>query len=132
MDLKVYTKEEVKQPHGSEYYYKPNIIDIEPVISIAEDGHEVLEGCAVLDKYEEIIEQECALATIWQRGLDPVSPEVGVRWSEVLLGEVNIIQLMEDIRQAVENITLDVTVVFDTVTDENGNSILQYTLQAVA
>ena len=132
MDLKVYTKEEVKQPHGSEYYYKPNIIDIEPVVSIAEDGHEVLGGCTVLEEYDELIEQECALATIWQRGLDPVSPEVGVRWSEVLLGEVNIIQLMEDIRQAVEDITLDVIVVFDTVTDEKGNSILQYTLQAVA
>lgn len=132
MDLKVYRKEEVKQPHGSEYYYVPNIIDIEPSISIAEDGHEVLEGCTEIDEYEDVIEQECALATIWQRGLDPVSPEVGVRWSEVLLGEVNIIQLMEDIREAVENITLDVVVIFDTVTDSDGNSILQYTLQAVA
>lgn len=132
MDLKVYRKEEVKQPHGSEYYYVPNIIDIEPSMSIAEDGHEVLEGCTEIDEYEDVIEQECALATIWQRGLDPVSPEVGVRWSEVLLGEVNIIQLMEDIREAVENITLDVVVIFDTVTDSDGNSILQYTLQAVA
>lgn len=132
MDLKVYRKEEVKQPHGSEYYFVPNIIDIEPSMSIAEDGHEVLEGCTEIDKYEDVIEQECALATIWQRGLDPVSPEVGVRWSEVLLGEVNIIQLMEDIREAVENITLDVVVIFDTVTDSDGNSILQYTLQAVA
>ena len=132
MDLKVYRKEEVKQPHGSEYYYVPNIIDIEPSMSIAEDGHEVLEGCTEIDGYEDVIEQECALATIWQRGLDPVSPEVGVRWSEVLLGEVNIIQLMEDIREAVENITLDVVVIFDTVTDSDGNSILQYTLQAVA
>lgn len=132
MDLKVYTKEEVKQPQGSEYYFKPNIIDIEPSISIAGDGHEVLDGCTFIDSDEDLREQECSLATIWQRGLDPVSPDVGVRWSEVLLGEVNIIQLMEDIREAVEEITLDVIVLFDTVTDSKGNSILQYTLQAVA
>lgn len=132
MDLKVYTKEEVKQPHGSEYYYVPNIIDIEPKLSVAEDGHEVLEGCTVFEDEKDLLEQACALATIRQRGLDPVSPAVGVRWSEVILGEVNIIQLMEDIREAVEEVTLDVVVVFDTVTDADGTSRLQYTLQAVA
>lgn len=132
MDLKVYTKEEVKQPHGSEYYYVPNIIDIEPKLSVAEDGHEVLEGCTVFEDGKDLIEQACALATIWQRGLDPVSTAVGVRWSEIILGEVNIIQLMEDIREAVAEVTLDVVVVFDTVTDADGTSRLQYTLQAVA
>ena len=132
MDLKVYKKEEVRQPKGSEYYYVPNIIDIEPSLSVAEDGHEVLDGCALFEDDKDLIEQECALATIWQRGLDPVSLLVGVRWSEVLLGEVNVIQLMEDIREAVEDVTLNVAVVFDTVMDADGNSVLQYTLQAVA
>lgn len=130
--MRVYKKEEVRQPKGSEYYYVPNIIDIEPVLSVAEDGHEVLEGCAEFDEDKDLIEQECALSTIWQRGLDPVSPDVGVRWSEVLLGEVNVIQLMEDIREAVADVTLSVAVMFDTVTDADGNSVLQYTLQAVA
>jgi hypothetical protein len=132
MDLKVYTKQEVKQPKGSEYYYVPNIIDIEPSVSIAGDGHEVLDGCTLFEDDKDLIEQECALATIWQRGLDPVSPEVGVRWSEVLLGEVNVVQLMEDLREAVADVTLNVTVVFDTVTDSKGNSVLQYSLRAVA
>lgn len=132
MDLKVYTKQEVKQPKGSEYYYVPNIIDIEPSVSIAGDGHEVLDGCTMFEDDKDLIEQECALATIWQRGLDPVSPEVGVRWSEVLLGEVNVVQLMEDLREAVADVTLNVTVVFDTVTDSKGNSVLQYSLRAVA
>lgn len=132
MDLKVYTKQEVKQPKGSEYYYVPNIIDIEPSVSIAGDGHEVLDGCTLFEDEKDLIEQECALATIWQRGLDPVSPEVGVRWSEVLLGEVNVVQLMEDLREAVADVTLNVTVVFDTVTDAKGNSVLQYSLRAVA
>ena len=132
MDLKVYTKQEVKQPKGSEYYYVPNIIDIEPSVSIAGDGHEVLDGCTLFEDDKDLVEQECALATIWQRGLDPVSPEVGVRWSEVLLGEVNVVQLMEDLREAVADVTLNVTVVFDTVTDAKGNSVLQYSLRAVA
>lgn len=132
MDLKVYTKQEVRQPKGSEYYYVPNIIDIEPSVSIAGDGHEVLDGCTLFEDEKDLIEQECALATIWQRGLDPVSPEVGVRWSEVLLGEVNVVQLMEDLREAVADVTLNVTVVFDTVTDAKGNSVLQYSLKAVA
>ena len=132
MDLKVYTKQEVKQPKGSDYYYVPNIIDIEPSVSIAGDGHEVLDGCTLFEDEKDLIEQECALATIWQRGLDPVSPEVGVRWSEVLLGEVNVVQLMEDLREAVADVTLNVTVMFDTVTDAKGNSVLQYSLRAVA
>ena len=132
MDLKVYTKQEVKQPKGSEYYYVPNIIDIEPSVSIAGDGHEVLDGCTLFEDDKDLVEQECALATIWQRGLDPVSPEVGVRWSEVLLGEVNVVQLMEDLREAVADVTLNVTVMFDTVTDAKGNSVLQYSLRAVA
>ena len=39
---------------------------------------------------------------------------------------------MEDITKAVAEITPTVEVVFDTVTDDNGNSYLQYTLKAVS
>lgn len=133
MDLRVYTKEEVLQPQGAQYYYVPNVIDIYPQIKIDEkDGHEILVGADVFTEDKDIIEQECALATIWQRGNDPVDPDVGVRWAEVLLSEINIIQLMEDIKEAVADITLNVAVVFSTVKDKDGNSVLQYTLQAVA
>ena len=133
MDLRVYTKEEVLQPQGAQYYYVPNVIDIYPQIKIDEnDGHEILTGADVFTEDKDIIEQECALATIWQRGNDPVDQDVGVRWAEVLLSEINIIQLMEDIKEAVADITLNVAVVFSTVKDKDGNSVLQYTLQAVA
>lgn len=131
MDFKVYKKEEVKQPKGNAYYFVPNIIDLEPILSVASDGHEVLESCTLLDNNSALVEQECSLATIWQRGLDPVSPSVGVRWSEVLLGEVNVIQLMEDLRQAVADVTSNVEVSFSSVTDTNGSPVLQYSLQAV-
>ena len=133
MDLRVYKKEEVLQPQGAEYYYVPNVIDIYPHIEIDEnDGHEILTGADIFTEEKDTIEQECALATIWQRGNDPVDLDVGVRWAEVLLEEVNVVQLMEDLREAVADVTLNVVVVFDTVKDKDGNSVLQYTLQAVA
>lgn len=89
-------------------------------------------GCEIIEEDNDIIEQACALATIWQKGLDPLDREVGIRWSEALLDEINVVQLMEDITNAVAEITPTVTVVFDTVTDANGNQYLKYTLKAVA
>ena len=80
---------------------------------------------------DEEMEQACALSTIWQRGLDPLSINTGVRWSEVLLGEINVVQLMNDIINAVNEVTNIVTVVFDTVTGSDGNSYLVYKLQKV-
>lgn len=132
MDVKVYKKEAVRQPNGTEYVIVPNVIDIIPEISVSEDGTELLANAKILTAEEEIIEQACALATIWQKGLDPIDSEIGVRWSEALLEEINVVQLMEDITNAVSEVTPSVTVVFDTVTDANGTSYLKYTLKAVA
>lgn len=132
MDVKVYKKEAVRQPNGTEYVIVPNVIDIIPEISVSEDGTELLTNAKILTTEEEIIEQACALATIWQKGLDPIDSEIGVRWSEALLDEINVVQLMEDITNAVSEVTPSVTVVFDTVTDANGASYLKYTLKAVA
>ena len=128
MDLKVYKKETVKQPHGYVDYVTPNIIDIIPII---EDETNIV-NAEILTEDNDCIEQECALATIWQRGNDIVNPDVGVRWSEALLNEISLIQLMEDIRQAVKDVTLDVEVTFNSVLDSDGNERLQYTLKAVA
>lgn len=80
---------------------------------------------------DEELEQACALATIWQRGLDPLAVEEGVRWSEVLLGEVNVVQLMNDVVSAVSSVTNIVTVIFDAVKGSDGNSYLVYKLQKV-
>jgi hypothetical protein len=132
MDLKVYEKEEVLQPHGTENVYVPNVIDLIPEIKIGESGEEILTNAVTLDKDSEVLEQMCGLATIWQRGLDPLDLEDGVRWSEALLEEINAIQLMEDIRNAVAEITPNVVVEFDTVTADNGQSYLKYTLKVVA
>lgn len=129
MDFKVYTKEEVKQPSGTAYIVTPNIIDIYPETD-SEDTS--LLNAEILTSESDVLEQECALATIWQRGLDPLDVDDGIRWSEALLGEINIVQLQVDIAEAVANVTDTVTVVFDVVTDDNGNQYMAYTLQAVA
>ena len=178
MDVKVYKKEEVKQPSGSEYIYVPDVIDIIPEIIEAESTSDIRNGTWSLenlkkiadvtivgnkliinsdsvsyengnliahlteeqiinaltldDGSEELLEQECALATIWQRGLDPLDLEDGIRWSETLLGEINSLQLIQDITEAVANVTNTVSVVFDVVEDSKGNSLLTYTLKEVS
>lgn len=132
MDVKVYEKETVAQPHGTENVYVPNVIDIIPEIKEDELGGEVITNAALLDKDEDTTEQMCGLSTIWQRGLDPLDLEDGVRWSEALLEEINVVQLMEDLVNAVAEITPTVTVVFDTIVTDNGQTVLKYTLKAVA
>ena len=131
MDFKVYTKEEVKQPSKTETIISPNIIDIYPVIT-EQNGEEVLCNADLVTDEKDILEQAVALATIWQKGLDPLDLNQGVRWSEALISEINALQLMEAITNAVRAVTPSVTVVFDTVTDANGNSYLKYTLKADA
>ena len=133
MDVKVYKKEEVRQPSGTEYVYVPDVIDIIPnIVTSPDTGEEIITGAIELeDSSKDLLEQECAIATIKQKGLDPLDKGDGIQWSETLLGEVNVIQLMEDIQSAIEQTTTSVVVVFDTVTDSEGRSYLTYTLQEV-
>ena len=134
MDVKVYKKEEVRQPSGTEYVYVPDVIDIIPnIVTNPDTGEEIITGAVELeDGSKELLEQECAIATIKQKGLDPLDLEDGIQWSETLLGEVNVTQLMEDIQSAIEQTTTSVVVIFDTVTDSKGRSYLTYTLKEVA
>lgn len=126
MDVKVYKKETVIQPKGTENVYVPDVIDIIPVI----EG-DLLSNAVLLTEDNDTTEQMCGLSTIWQKGLDPLDKDDGIRWSEALLEEINVVQLMEDITNAVAQITPSVTVVFDTVTGDNGQQYLTYTLKAV-
>lgn len=178
MDVKVYKKEEVLQPQGSEYVYVPDVIDIIPTIIETEDvaniqNHlwnleqleriadveivdnkliinsdnvyyengniyitltvDTLITCDILDDTSnELLEQECSLATIWQRGLDPLDLNDGIRWSETILEELSCLQLIQDIIEAVAKVSTSVKVVFDTIEDENGQQYLSYRLLEVA
>lgn len=131
MDVKVYKKEEVLQPSGIENVYVPDVIDIIPNI-VETETCEKLVSAEILDTdSKELQEQECALATIWQRGLDPLAPTEGVRWSQAMLEEINSLQLMQDIIESVAKVTTSVRVVFDTIEDDKGNTFLTYKLLEV-
>ncbi len=84
------------------------------------------------DDSRDLLEQQCALATIWQKGLDPLDLNDGIRWSEAILEELSCLQLIQDIIEAVAKVTTSVKVVFDTVEDENGQQYLSYRLLEVA
>lgn len=130
MDIKVYKKETVAQPSGSEDVFIPDIIDIIPEIEESE-GVQFLKNCETAEERDEV-EQACSLATIFQRGLDPLDLEDGIRWSEAIREELSALQLIQDIIEAVNKVTSSVKVVFDTVTDENGQQYLSYKLMEVA
>ena len=136
MDLKVYKKENVLQPNGtSEDVYVPDIIDIYPVLLSEESGKEILENAEILDdtdNFEELMEQAVALSTIWQRGLDPLEPLDGNRWSELYLGEINVVQIMEDLTNSVESVSPSVSIDFDTISDSEGNSYFSYKIKVVS
>ena len=176
MDVKVYKKEEVLQPSGSEYVYVPDVIDIIPELVEVPDSSSIRNNVWTIDQLKRIadvrivdgkliinsdkvryengnlyvtltneqlmncelvegrdeVEQQCALATIFQRGLDPLDLNDGVRWSEAILEELSSLQLIQDIIEAVEKVSTSVTVSFETVEDANGNSYLSYKLSEVA
>ena len=57
MDVKVYEKEEVRQPKGTEYVYVPNVIDIIPEIETDTLGNEILTNATLLDEENDLTEQ---------------------------------------------------------------------------
>lgn len=126
MDIKVYKKETVKQPSGeTEDIYVPNIIDIVPQF----EGEELV-NCETVEGKAEL-EQQCALATIFQQGLDPLDKADGIRWSQAFLEEITPIQLMQDITEAVAKVSSSVQVAFSMAEGEDGNQYLAYTLSEV-
>ena len=71
MDTKVYKKETIKQPQGDMEVYVPSVIDFFPVFK-EDNDIEYLDNLELLEQDIDILEQASALATIWQRGLDPL------------------------------------------------------------
>lgn len=110
---------------------KSDRVKVENGKLIVHTSNKVISNCETVDGRDEL-EQQCALATIFQRGLDPLAMNEGVRWSEAILGEISPIQLMDDISNAVADVTTTVTVAFDTITDASGKSYLTYSLKEIA
>ena len=120
---------DVKIKDGKLIINSDNIIYENGIIYIKITENKLYNAQILEDNSEELLLQECALATIWQRGLDPVEPEDGIRWSQALLGEVNPLQLIEDVNNAVENVTNSVAVEVGTVTSINGQEYLSFKLR---
>lgn len=123
---------DVKIKDGKLIINSDNIIYENGIIYIKITENKLYNAQILEDDSEELLLQECALATIWQRGLDPVEPEDGIRWSQALLGEANPLQLIEDINNAVENVTNSVAVEVGTVTSINGQEYLSFKLRMTA
>lgn len=94
-------------------------------------GTEQIMTCKLVEDKEEL-EQQCALATIYQKGLDPLDLNDGIRWSEAILEELSCLQLIQDIIDAVEKVSTSVVVTFDMIEGENGQNYLSYKLSEVA
>ena len=120
---------DVKIKDGKLIINSDNIIYENGIIYIKITENKLYNAQILEDDSEELLLQECALATIWQRGLDPVEPEDGIRWTQALLGEVNPLQLIEDVNNAVENVTNSVAVEVGTVTSINGQEYLSFKLR---
>lgn len=92
---------------------------------------EQLYNCELVENKDEL-EQQCSLATIFQKGLDPLDKEDGIRWSEAILEEISVLQLIQDIIDAVARVSSSVTVSFETLEGDNGQSYLSYVIKEVA
>ena len=123
---------DVKIKDGKLIINSDNIIYKNGIIYIKITENKLYNAQILEDNSEELLLQECALATMWQRGLDPVEPEDGIRWTQALLGEVNPLQLIEDVNNAVENVTNSVIVEVGTVTSINGQEYLSFKLKMTA
>lgn len=125
MDCKISKKERRVQKGETIDVYVDGIFDKYPIL--AEDGVTVLDVETVDNMVE--IQQAALFASLKQKGRDPLSPDVGVRWEETLVDEVPPEVLMTDIREAVSGVSTAAQVIFGTVTDREGNSYLTYDIK---
>lgn len=128
MDLSVYTKETVSQPEGDINVLVANVIDLKPLFE--DDDDTELSGATIITDEDEA-EQMVALATIFQRGLDPVEVDDGIQWGELLRNEITVFQLITEINQEIAEVSSTARVSFSTVTDAEGVERLVYTISAV-
>lgn len=129
MDFLVYRKETVRQPKGDTDYFVPNVTDLQPVLT-EKDGVKYLVNANILTEDKDCQFQECVLATLWQRGNDPLDINDGIRWAEAALEEITSLQLVADIQEAVQKVSPNFEVTFENVTDSQGRSLMQYNLVA--
>lgn len=127
MDFKVSTKETRLQPGaGMVDVYVPDVFDL---FLIEEDG--VITNVEMVEGSEELI-QASLFASVKQMGSDPIDEFDGVRWAEVMLGELSPSVAITEAKAAVRNVSANCVVDFFSTPDENGNELLNYTIKVVS
>ena len=125
MDFKVSKKETRSQPDGMFDILVTDVFDLYPIL----EGNVILDA-EIIEDDEELI-QNAMIATIRQRGVDPIEPYRGVRWAQVLLGELMSDALLVDIQAEAKMVSVYVSVIFDTYISPNGESFLSYSIKVV-
>ena len=128
MDFKVSKKETRYQPSGAVDVLVTDVFDIYPKFD-SEDPN-ILIDCELVEEDEEIM-QGALLATIRQRGVDPIEPFRGVRWAQVLVGEIPGEALITDINIEAKRTSVYVSILFDTYENEEGETFLSYSIKVV-
>ena len=125
MDFKVSKKETRSQPDGMFDILVTDVFDLYPML----EGNVILDA-EIIEDDEELI-QNAMIATIRQRGVDPIEPYRGVRWAQVVLGELMSDALLVDIQAEAKMVSVYVSVIFDTYISPNGESFLSYSIKVV-
>lgn len=128
MDVKFSQKERRLQKGELVDIFVNDVFDMYPIM--AEDGVTILN----VETYEGQLEtqQAATFAALKQKGSDPLSPNTGVRWEEVILGELPPDVLITDIREAVASSATTASVVFGTIIDNEGNSYLTFDIKVAS
>ena len=115
MDVKVSQKAEMLQPQGMIDVLVSGINDFYLIEETDTNGQRWIKDIEIIDDFPEEEKDRAVFAAIRQKGQDPIAPDEGVQWAEVLLGEAPVMLLMQQIIDAVSNETKYVNVNFETI-----------------
>lgn len=123
MDIKVSIKEERLQPSGPVDVIVSDTFDLYLIMD--QDDPDLIVGAETYEGFNET-QQQAYFASVRQLGSDPVDPDVGNRWAEVFMGELDAAALVTDIKNSVQSVSINCSVEFGTRIDAAGNELLNY------
>lgn len=126
MDVKVSRKETRYQPSGAVDVLKNNIFDLYPIFSVSDEN--AIEDIEIIDGDREELLDRGLSACVFQKGMDPVSPDVGIQWAEGIAGEVSFTSIISQLQDAVREEGTGLKIVFSTVDLETSKSLLSFEL----
>ena len=116
MDFKVSKKEEMYQPKGAVDVIVEGVNDFFLIEQTDETGQKWIEDIELLTDFLEEEKDRVIFSVLRQRGQDPMLPNEGIQWAEMLLSEIPVPLLMQQIMDAAVAESSYVGVSFETVT----------------